>query len=201
MPMTGTSNALGDYTLPSSFCTAGMIWHKPSALINQTRCGKSVPPRVDLAGEAQTTADGWNPILQDPARPAQYFSSLQMYRSFRNTTTMKSWRQQNVWFWTMGSARGRAARLAMFDAVVVWVGNQRKCLLNSVQRGEKGMSLNTVCFCTPADERVSYRPQAWGSKSTKHHENIILTLIKRTFFIRLLSERVSKKFDKTFEVC
>lgn len=39
-----TSNALGDYTLPSSFCTTGMIWHELNALINQTRWGKTVQP-------------------------------------------------------------------------------------------------------------------------------------------------------------
>jgi len=42
--MIGTSNALGDYTLPSSFCTTGVIWHELNALINQTQCGKTVQP-------------------------------------------------------------------------------------------------------------------------------------------------------------
>lgn len=42
--MIGTWTALDDYTLPSSFCTTGMIWHELNALINQTRCGKRVQP-------------------------------------------------------------------------------------------------------------------------------------------------------------
>lgn len=97
--MIGTLNALGDYTLPSSFCTTKMIWHELDALINQTRCGKT----VQLCWRGPDYSRWLKP---NPLR-SLYFSSLQMYQRFGNTTTMKSWCQnKHLRTWTWEPHRG-----------------------------------------------------------------------------------------------
>lgn len=119
--MIGTSNAVGDYTLPSSFCTTGMIWHELNALINQTRCGKTVQP-------CWRGPDYSRWLKPNPLRSCQtgsvffLFANVPEIWKYNNNEILVS--AEHLRIGPRGTTQGRVPRLAVFDAEVVWAGKQ-----------------------------------------------------------------------------
>jgi len=158
--MIGTSNALGDYTLPSSFLhhRSDLAWTECFDKSDPMR--KDSPallerPRLQQMAETQSSK-----ILPDrlgifPLRKCTRDLEIQQQRNAGVSRTSENW--------AMGTTQEWGTRLAVFDAVVVWVGSHGRVFLLKWER-----------LSTHWDKCVSTRPQAWSS--TSHYPKYLAVL-------------------------
>lgn len=148
----GTSNAVGDYTPPNSFCTTRVIRHELDALINQRQCEKTVYPR------RRGPADGWNPIHRDASQTSSVF--------FLFANVPEIWKYNNNEILVSAKHLRTGAQEAHRRECPGW-----PCLPRCGRVGWKKACLFKwecpSCLFTHWDKCVSTRPPAWAF--TKHH--------------------------------